>query len=434
MALNSTAIASLEIEGIQKQFPELLKFSTRLYSKLGKNVRTMQVGTTAYRLPLQYGRPAAMAVGSLDGGIYPLGDVSKWNKGSISPFVLFFGTNWTKLVELVGVAKDAVAIKNVVEKNMADLADQVKSGCNKLLHTDGQGTLAIVSSIDTGNALVTVTTTGLGARLLEAGMVVEVDTNATKAKRGTFTIDAVQNVIGGTQVFHYSASTGTATSCTSTDRIRVSGVADTTPIATYGLPYYINNSTTGTIIGITKSSTTPYTISNALDAGGGQLNQPIVEALINIIQGRIGSGENNPMSGGFFHWHRSQKTSYSELGWQLQTIPMASGQAPSELDLFFGGGNGTDTYKLCGYPTHIDDHADNTAIYFVQPEGWGKVQYGDGPFWADPIPGSKIYPIYDSSGQPTAAFGATMVVTEQFYCDNVLTQGVLSNLGLPAFQ
>ena len=428
--MNSAAIASLEIEGIQKQFPELLKWSTRLVSRLGKNIRTMQVGTHSYRLPLQYGRPAQMQVGSLDGGVYPLGDVSKWNNGSITPFVLFFGTNWTKLVELVGVAKDAVAIKDVVSKNMADLADQVKSGTNKLLHTNGAGTLAIV--VSSASSLVTCLTPGFGARLLEPGMTVEEATPGTNLKTGTYTIDYVENAIGGTQAFHYSSTTGSPTGAAN-QIIRVQGVTDGAPIATYGLPYFINNSTSGTLLGITKA-TAPYVVSNNLDAGGGQLNQPIVEALINIIQGRIGSGENNPMAGGFFHWHRSQKTSYSELGWQLQTIPMPTGQAPTELDLFFGGGNGTDTYKLCGYPTHMDDHADNGTVYFIQPEGWGKVQYGDGPFWADPIPGSKIYPIYDpTTGQPTANFGATMVVTEQFYCDNVMTQGSLTTLGLPAY-
>lgn len=433
--MNSTQIASLEIEGIQKQFPELLKFSTRLVSRLGKNIRTMQVGTKAYRLPMQYGRPAAMAVGSLDGGVYPLGDVSKWTNGSITPFVLFFGTNWTKLVELVGVAKDAVAIKDVVAKNMADLADQVKSGTNKLLHTNGLGTLAIVTAIDSTNKLLTCQTPGFGARLLEAGMVVESAPSGTNLKRGTFTIDYVQNTIGGSQIAHYSAVTGTSESGFVTlDVLRIQGVTDGAPVATFGLPYFINNSTSGTLLGLTKS-TSPFVVSNNLDAGGGQINQPIVEALINIIQGRIGSGENNPMAGGFFHWHRSQKSSYGELGWQLQTIPMPSGQAPTELDLFFGGGNGTDTYKLCGYPTHIDDHADNGTVYFIQPDGWGKVQYGDGPFWADPIPGSKIYPIYDpTTGQPTANFGATMVVTEQYYCDNTVTQGSLTTLGLPAFQ
>lgn len=430
--MQSTDIASLELEGVEKMFPELLKWSTRLYSRLGQKVKSIPVGTRAYRLPFQYGRPADMRGGSLDGGVYPLGDQSKWSNGSITPTVLFFGTNWTKLVELVGVAKDAVAVKNVVDKNMADLADQVKSGMNKLLHTAGKGTLATVSAINTGTQLVTVNTSGFGARLLEPGMVVETSNSGTDLKDGTYTIDYVINAIGGTQQFHYSAVTGGP--AVATDNVRIPGLTDGAPITIYGLPYFINNSTAGTILGVNKT-TFPQVVSNSLDAGAGQINQPIVEALINIIQARIGSGDSNPMAGGFFHWHRSQKTSYRELGYQLQTIPMPSGSAPSELDLFFGGAEGGDIEKLAGFPTHTDDHADNSAVYFIQPEGWLKVQYGDGPFWADPIPGSKIYPIYDpTTGRPTAQFGATMVCTEQFACQNMLTQGVLSNLGLPAYQ
>lgn len=430
--MQSTDIASLELEGVEKMFPELLKWSTRLYSRLGEKVKSIPVGTRAYRLPFQYGRPAQMQVGSLDAGVYPLGDQSKWSNGSVTPFVLFFGTNWTKLVELVGVAKDAVAVKDVVSKNMADLADQVKSGVNKLLHTPGDGTLAIVSSVNTGSQLVTVNTAGLGARLLEPGMTVETANPGTNLKDATYTIDYVINAIGGTQQFHYSAVTNGPAAAN--DKVRIQGMTDGSPLCTFGLPFFINNSNAGTLLGVNKG-TFPQVVSNQLDGGGGQINLPAIEALINIIQGRIGSGDSNPMAGGFFHWHRSQKTSYRELGYQLQTIPMPSGQAPSALDLFFGGATGGDTEKLADFPTHTDDHADNTAVYFVQPDGWLKVQYGDGPFWADPIPGSKIYPIYDpATGRPTAQFGATMVVTEQYACQNVITQGVLMDLGLPAFQ
>lgn len=423
--MDATQLASLEIEGVMKVFPELLKSSNKLESRFN-NVRAQRVGTKAFRLPMKYSRPEDAYALDLNGGVLSLGDESKWNNGSITPFVYAISTNWTKLVDMVGVNRDGVAIRNVVDENMADLAKQIKNWRNKLLHTAGKGTIGVVSAVNTGTKTITISG-GFGARLLGAGLTVEIVDPATDLKRGSMKISYVNNALGSTQSYVYTgADVGGATA---NDLVRFRGLVDGAPICTYGLPYFINNSTAGTLLGITKASA-PYVVSNALDAGGGQLNQPMVEALINIIQSRL---EDDPMGGGFWHWHRNQKQSYSELGFNLQTIPMANGTAPSQLDLFFGSANG-DTYKLMGYPTHMDDQADNTAIYFVQPEGWGKVTYGDGPFWYEVPGGSKIYQIYDpTTGMPKTQYGATMIDPTQFYCDNVLSQGVLSNLGLPAF-
>ncbi len=420
--MDATQIASLEIEGIMKTFPELVKSSYALESRM-KNTRATAVGTRAFRLPMKYSRPEDAYALDLNGGTLGFGDSSKWNNGSITPFVYAVSTNWTKLVQLAGVTKDNVAIRNVVDENMADVAKQVRNWRNKLLHTNGLGTLAVVSSI----AGQTVTTSGgFGTRLLGPGLNVQIVNPNTNVSRGAVQIQYKFDALGTPQTFTTVGALpgGTAAG----DLIRFNGLVDGAPIGLYGLPYFINNSTNGTLLGIVKA-TSPYVVSNIIDGGGAQLTQPMVRALINMIQQRL---ENEPMEGGFFHWHRSQRASYEELGFQLMMITMPSGQAPSELDLFFGGRDGGDTFKLSGYPTHIDDHADNTAVYFVQPDGWGKVTYGEGPFWYDAMPNSKIYPIIDvATGTPKAQFGATMVDPCQFYCDNVMSQGALVDLGLP---
>ena len=68
----------------------------------------------------------------------------------------------------------------------------------------------------------------------------------------------------------------------------------------------------------------------------------------------------------------------------------------------------------------------------MQPKAWGKVTYGDGPFWYEAT-GGKIYPIYDTStGTPRTEFGACMVDAKQYFVDNVLAGGRISNCKLPA--
>lgn len=415
---------SLYIEGIMEKFPELVKSSYVLESRF-KSTRAKKVSTKAFRLPMKYSRPEQYAGLSLDAGTLPLGDNSKWNQGTIVPFVGAVATNWTELVALVGRQVDGVAIRNIVDTQIADVADQVRNWRNKMLHTAGKGTIGIVSSVNAGTNVFTLSG-GFGARLLGAGLTVEIVDPATDLTRGNVKVDYKSDFIGGTQTFGYTGAD--VAGATANDLVRIQGLTDGAPIAIYGLPYFINGSTTGTLLGITKLGA-PYVVSNALDAASGQLSLPMFEALMSIIQSRL---ENQPMAGGFIHTHRSQLQSYKELGFALQTIPMPTGHAPNDLDLFFGGKDG-EGYKMSGYPVTVDDHADNSALFFVQPDGWGRVSYAD-PFWYEANKGSKIYPIYDgTTGTPKTQYGATMIDSQQFFCDNVMAQGVISGLALPVY-
>ena len=50
------------------------------------------------------------------------------------------------------------------------------------------------------------------------------------------------------------------------DFIMVAGVAATTPVFLYGIPYFHNTSTTGTYLGINRTQN--YVVANGVAAGG----------------------------------------------------------------------------------------------------------------------------------------------------------------------
>jgi hypothetical protein len=70
---DALALASLEIEGIMRMFPELVKSSYALESRF-KSTRATQVGTKSFRLPMKYSRPEDYSALDLNGGTLSMGD------------------------------------------------------------------------------------------------------------------------------------------------------------------------------------------------------------------------------------------------------------------------------------------------------------------------------------------------------------------------
>lgn len=416
--MTATDIASLELEGVQEIINDLTLDEKSLETYF-TNARAEQVGTIAYRIVMKWAKPGHFQFGDLNGGTLPTGPGTKWQKGSVTPQVLMFPTGWTKLVELAGKKAPQVAIANVVDEVMTDVADQVGNAKDVLLQTDGKGTLGVVSSVDTTNNIYTLASTPFGTRLLQAGLTVDVVDPATDLKRGSVTLDYNFDFLGGTQTFGYTgADVGSAAAL---DLIRAQGVTDGAPVGIYGLAYFISTSTVGSTLGVTRA-TSPFMVSNGYNNGGSQITLPIFRLVINQIKTRIGK---KGLKGQFFHTHPSQVASYEELGFQLQMIPLADGKAKG-MDLLFAGEKSVE-----GYPIVENVHADQTAWYFIQPKAFGKVRYGSGDFWYDTGIG-KIYPIIDgSTGTPKTAFGATFISPWQLFCDNLVSQAVISSCGVP---
>jgi hypothetical protein len=142
-------------------------------------------------------------------------------------------TNWTKLVELAGVNKDNVAIVNVVDENMKDLAKQIRNWRNKLLHTNGKGWLATVLSVNAATQTYTLqsgpNTSGgsFGARLLGPGLTIDVVNSSTDLRRGSLTVNYKFDLLGQTQTFNYI---GVDPGGVNGDYIRVRGLVDGAPI------------------------------------------------------------------------------------------------------------------------------------------------------------------------------------------------------------
>lgn len=424
----TTDIAAVELEKVQDMIPALLKDETTLDGVIQDNGRSTRIGTNnpAFRVVLKFARPGAYIAGALDGAALPTGKVSQYDKFTLTPQIIMLPVGWTKLVELVGQKTDAIAIANIVEETMADAADQLKIIRNQLLQTDGTGTLAKVSSA-TGT-VVTCQQASFGARLISPGQPVSFFVGTTLY--GTAIVgNKVFNQIGVTQSFDFTNFVGANGHVvgdinSNTVLVRASGVADGAPVFIHGLPYVNNTSTGGSYWSITRANA-PYVVAPGYDLGGAQVSLPSFRLLLTMIKSRLGvkALKGNGLG---WHTHSSQIAAYEELGFEKQVITLADGKAKG-MDLLFSG-----PMKVADHGIMENIDADQTRWDFIHPKCWGKVTYGDGPFWYE-IPGiGRIYPLYSATGAPLTEFGATMVDAKDYYNDNPLAGGALTTARIPA--
>lgn len=424
---STTDIANVEIEKLQDMMPELLKSETSLVGLIADNGRATRIGTGstagAFRVVPKIFRPGAYEYGSLDGAALPQGKGSGYDKLYIVPYTRFLPVGFTKLVELVGVKTDGLAITNVVTDTMTDAAVQAKMIRNQILNAgDGTAKLGLVLSATT--TVVTMQNASFGARLISQGQKVTIWSGTTLY--GTVTVGVVFNQLGTVQSFQFTNFVGAnghvvADINSSGLIIRPKGLTDGAPVATHGLPYWNNTSTSGTYFGATRANT-PYFISPGYDAGGAQISLPVLDLLIQEIKSKLGV---EGLRGQSWHTHSSQVSAYKELGYERQVCQAAD--MPKGLDLLYSG-----KLKIADYPVLEDTDADQGVWDMVQPKAIGRVMYGDGPFWYE-IPGiGRLYPLYDTSGSPLTEFGSTFVDAEDLFCDNPLAGGRISNCKIPA--
>jgi hypothetical protein len=346
---------------------------------------------------------------------FPVGGASEWMQGTITPIAVCTAIEWTKLAELA--AQGDVAVVNTVSKQLARATDTLKRGRDQSLQTDGTGKLATVTAIDNVNRLITLNNTGFGARLINKNQTVGIFNG--NAKRGSSSVLAVNNQLGGTQSIKVDAMNG----CQVGDFIRVDGVEDGGPVFLNGIPVFHQTGKVGTTLNIDRSlDVNNFIIANGVDAGGGQVTQPVLKVPFNQIRQALGD---EGMKQLVIHTSPAQVSAYEEMGWLLQTYPLNSGKA-SDLDLFFTGKK-----TIEGRPIVENIHADNSRWDYMNISAWGKVKWGNPPFWFTQE-GRRVFEIYAANGSPTAGARSFLIDCLQYYVDNMKSISSVTNCKIPA--
>ena len=415
----------LQLEALNDVIKLLIEKEAKLDNRISERGSITPVSLRSFRVRFQTAFPGNVAMFNLDGGILPAGNFAQWVQGTVTPLAYVIPVEYSRLVDIVGEGGPKVVSENPVTKTLADVAVQMAKNRDQFLQQAGDGKIAQVDVSYAGGGAnpIVLANSPWGARLISQGQQVQVmsgDGNYTL--RGSCYVTNVNNKLGGVQSITVdSVPAGTVVG----DFIMVAGVAATTPVFLYGIPYFHNTSTTGTYLGIARTQS--YVVANGVAAGGAPLSLPILRAALSRVEQSLGT---DALKSQVWHAHPSQIQAYEEMGFAKQEILMSNGKMPG----FDGVTADVGQFTIAGREIVRNIHADNTRIDFMDFGSWLKVVWGKAPFWFKNRSGQWVFQIYDpASGNPTANEGCYYVDARQYAVDNPQAISSVTGFKVPVF-
>src|SRR6185437_13817843 len=168
-----------------------------------------------------------------------------------------------------------------------------------------------------------------------------------------------------------------------------------------------------------------YIISNGLSAINSSLTPPLLRLGLDQVRQSLGDGA---VKAGKFkmHMHPGQQAQYEQSGLALTNFFRNDGKAGAGFDLLTTG-----DMQAAGNIFVMNIHAHMQRIDYLSLDCWGKIRWGDAPFWFNDQ-GRTIFQQIGTNGQITAIASSFMVDTVQYFVDNPKAQGYLSGLTQPA--
>jgi hypothetical protein len=197
------------------------------------------------------------------------------------------------------------------------------------------------------------------------------------------------------------------------------GLSGSTPVGLYGVPYHVSSSTSGSWLGLTRS-TTPEVVANRVNAASSSLALPFARLAVNKIGDRVGINENfKPVA-----WmHPCQVQAYEELGQLVSIIQKQQGQ--SNLDLYF-----SDNMQLAGCPIKKSFLWDKTRIDFIIPSLWGRAEMKAPGFYE--VDGRRIFEMRGPSGGVATSQIFYLVCSWNLFLKNPAAASYIDGLTVPS--
>lgn len=428
MAVNEAAVLGAELEAVDPTVPVLFEQDDTFYAEIEKRPKTV-VSARDMRVPLKIRPGGRFGHFDPDGGNLGRGDGPTYDKATLGVVHLRHAVEITKKAEWATNDKRK-AVVNVFRKLLAEEMDEFRQHIDRLCQQSGDGVVATISTVATsgGKDLLTLNATGDGffTRLLRYGNYYGVFDSGLTTKR-TWTGGTALSGEGQIDLYdpankqvRMNVTAGSA-SAIATDKLVVSGLS-VTPVSLFGVPYHHNNSTSGSWLGFTRSST-PEVIANAVNASSAGLAVQHARLAINKIGARLGVKKRFKLEA----WmHPCQVDAYERLGQMVHQITRPSGSNDPGLSLYFDDEN----MQLAGAKVRKSFNWNMTRIDFVAKELWGRAEMNPPGFYEND--GKRIFEARSSDGGVATAGIFYITASFNLYHLNPAGASYIYGLAIPS--
>ncbi len=412
MALSETKVVATEIEKIRKTLPVLYEKEDTFFSQIEKK-NVEEVSKRDMRIPMELRPGGFFGHYDPDGGSLGRGDGPTYDKAVINVVHLRYGCEYTRLAEW-STDTSRKAVVQTVRKLTAGAMVELRRALDGLYHTGGNGVLATISGVSgAGPYDLTCDDDNFGVKLLRFGQKVDVYSADLATKR---TSTSRQITAYDLEAKTITINGGAIASIAATDVLVVEGLT-ATPVSLYGIPYHANDSSSGSWLGYTRS-TTPEVRANSVDAQDAALALTQPRLASSKVGDRLGKAAMKKLKA---MMHPCQKAQYEDLGQQVSFIQK---QAKSEgLDMYFG-----DMMQMAGHGIEVDYKWDKTRIDFMDFNNWGRPNLKEIDFYE--VGGKKLFEDRDTDGSVKTSVMFYLVVSTNAFVDNPAELTYIKNLAV----
>ncbi len=414
MAVTESQVVGTELEKVISKVETVFERDPGFAGQVKKkNVEV--VSYRQMRVPLEMNPGGNFLYFNPDGGPLGRGSGPDWDKAVVQSVFMSLGIEYTKLAQWA-TDDSRKAIQDAVRKLTATATLELIRQLNSQIQTDGSGAIGTIGTVTTVAGVsdtYVCNTDGYGVRLMRDKQVIQVFDSTLVTLRGSAQI--TQWDVEGQSVTVEPPIAGSIAG----DIIVTSGISTPTALpGLYGVPYHDSNSSSGTWLGFSRS-TTPQIRASGVNGGNAALALPQPRLAINKIGNRV--GENNTYKPQAW-MHPCQQQAYEQLGQLIQAI--FKEPVDSKLNLYYGNG-----MQMAGAPVKTDFNWNMKRIDFLDTAVWG---------WGETLPigfykvdGRQIFEIRSADGGLSAADIFYMVVGRQSFVNNPAAISYIYDLQVP---
>jgi hypothetical protein len=413
---------AVQLERIEKKISVLYEVEDTFYSQVEKSTDAVQVNTRDMKIPVQFAPGGYFGQYNPDGGNLGRGSGPRY-ENAVIPIVDFrYALEWTKKSEWA-TSGSTQSIINTFNKNMAAAMPHFRAHMDSMCMTGGKGVLGTITAYSTAGGFDTVVLdVDFGVKLLMEGQKINIYNSAMALQKTVLGEEPEINFRDvPTKTIRFAAVSGANGVPAVGDKIVIEGVSGPDPISLLGVPYHVNNSSTGTWLGFTRSST-PAIRASRVDAGGSGLSLPFPRLALNLLGDRSNNTMKMPNVKAWMH--PAQAAAYESLGMLVTTIDKDSNGSQG-MDLYFGG-----KMTMAGVPIQQSYKWDKRRIDFLNMDSWGRAELKKPGFYTSD--GRKLFEVRGLDGGVVTSTLLYLVASWNLFTSNPQENAYIDNLAIPA--